>query len=486
MIHKPSRLLLLPLLLIITSFSGCAVNPVSGNREVVLVSVENEKEIGAENAKLVEKEMGLLDDPLLLNYVQSIGKRLAQYSPYQEVSYQFQIVDSEEPNAFALPGGYVYVSRGLLVLVNSEDELAGVIGHEIGHVAARHGVQRLTRAAPIGLVTGITSAAVGLVSSGLANVVSGTGSLLNSAILSPYSREQENEADAIGQELAAKAGWDPDGITHFLNTLDRETVRKGDNNKGISFLATHPSTPERVQKTKQRASTIEFTRAESVVKSHTTLLTKLNGLIVGKDARQGVIIDQQFLHPVMNFGLTFPENWEITNQPGYVAAIDKQQNTSLILQLQGEGTNPVEAAQAFLYEAKLDSQVINTLTINDLPATRVTLDQRGQQAIITWIVFQKQIFRLIGINRHSLTKDYQALTKSISTFHKLSTKDMAKIRQQRIRIVSAQNGETLPALLKRAQSDWDVEACAIANNIQAGATLKKGQPIKVVKSEVFK
>lgn len=141
---------------------GCAVNPVTGSHEIVLMSVEGEKQLGEENARQVAEQMGIFDNPELVSYIQSIGQRQAEKSPYQDVNYQFQIVDLEEPNAFALPGGYVYVSRGLLLLLNSEDELAGVIGHEIGHVAARHSVQRLTRAAPIGLVTGITSAAVGI------------------------------------------------------------------------------------------------------------------------------------------------------------------------------------------------------------------------------------------------------------------------------------------------------------------------------------
>ena len=352
------------LLTLAATQSGCAVNPVSGSHEIVLLSVEGEKEIGAENAEAIKKEMGLFEAPALLEYVQAIGERLAMHSPYREVSYQFQIVDTEEPNAFALPGGYVYVSRGLLVLVNSEDELAGVIGHEIGHVAARHGVQRLTRAALIGLVTGITSAAVGIVSPFLAGAVSGTGSLLNSAILSPYSRGQENDADSIGQELAAKSGWNPEGITWFLNTLDREMARNGNKDEGIAFLSTHPATPERVSKTKQRASEIEYTKSNPIAANHTAFLARLNGLIVGEDARQGVLIKQDFLHPTMRIGMSFPKNWEILNKAEYIAAVDKHKNASLILQLQGEGSDPGMAAQAFLNEANITNKPVKKLTIS--------------------------------------------------------------------------------------------------------------------------
>jgi predicted Zn-dependent protease len=129
--------------------AGCAINPVSGRPEVVLISVEQEKQIGREEAQKVERSIGLFDDATLQAYVAAVGQRLAEHSPRQDVAYRFQVVDSPEPNAFALPGGYVYITRGMLVLLNSEDELAGVIGHEIGHVAARHSVRQITRAAPL-------------------------------------------------------------------------------------------------------------------------------------------------------------------------------------------------------------------------------------------------------------------------------------------------------------------------------------------------
>ena len=487
MINKPLRLLRLPALAILVALdSGCAVNPVTGNREVVLLSVDSEKEIGAENAQQVEKEMGLFQNPALLDYTQAIGNRLAEHSPYQEVSYQFQIVDSEDPNAFALPGGYVYVSRGLLVLVNSEDELAGVIGHEIGHVAARHGVQRLTRSAPIGLVTGITSAAVGIVSSSLSNVVSGTGSLLNSAILAPYSRGQENDADAIGQELAAKAGWNPEGITLFLNTLNREVARKGGDSGRIAFLSTHPSTPERVSKTEQRASEIEYNKVKSIAKNHAAFLDKLNGLIIGEDVRQGVIIGRDFLHPTMNIGMTFPEAWEIVNHPDYVVAVAKGQGATIMLQLQGEGIDPGKAASSFLDEANLGNKTVKKITISGLPASRVVLDRRGQKAIITWVAYKGDIYRLIAVSKNNGANYSQVLRKTMSSFHQLSSSEKTKIRQQRLRIISARKGEKLAALLKRAGSTWDEETCAIANNLQVGDVLKERQLVKVAISEVFK
>ncbi|MFB3114743.1 MAG: M48 family metalloprotease, partial [Nitrospirales bacterium] len=195
--------ILLGMSLLAFFLSGCAVNPVSGRSEVVLVSAEKEKELGAQEAKKVEKTMGLVNDPEIVAYVKTVGRRLAIHSPRKDVNYTFQIVDMGEPNAFALPGGYVYVSRGLLVLVNSEDELAGVMGHEIGHVAGRHAVQRITRVAatsPLRIITGLAGAAVDIVAPDVGTAIADVGQAASALIIAPYSRDQEREADRVGQE----------------------------------------------------------------------------------------------------------------------------------------------------------------------------------------------------------------------------------------------------------------------------------------------
>ncbi|HZE89561.1 MAG TPA: M48 family metalloprotease [Verrucomicrobiae bacterium] len=199
--------------LALTLGGACARNPVSGRPEMTLVSEAKERELGEAEARRVAETMGILEDPALSAYVRAVGERLAQFSPRTDVTYTFQIVDMEEPNAFALPGGPVYVSRGLLVLTNSEDELAGVLGHEIGHVAARHAVRRVTRAAPLAVVTGLGAAVTSIVSPMLGDLVGGIGGVAGAFVLAPYSREQEREADRIGQELAGAAGWDPAGLS---------------------------------------------------------------------------------------------------------------------------------------------------------------------------------------------------------------------------------------------------------------------------------
>ena len=140
---------------------GCATNPVTGRPEFVLLSIAQEEELGRQAAKQFAEQLGLVEDPDLVAYVEAIGNRLARHSPRQDVSYRFQIADQEAPNAFALPGGWIYISRGALAISNSEAELAGVIGHEIGHVAARHSVQQQTRSIGVALLTLLGAAAAG-------------------------------------------------------------------------------------------------------------------------------------------------------------------------------------------------------------------------------------------------------------------------------------------------------------------------------------
>src|SRR5216110_3142734 len=177
-------------LAVLALLGACTRNPVSGRPELTLMSAAEERRIGAEQAAEVARTIGLVDDPRLGTYVQEVGRRLAARSPRRDVTYTFAVVDMAEPNAFALPGGPVYVSRGLLVLTNSEDELAGVLGHEIGHVAARHAVRRVTRAAPLAVVTGLGAAVTSIVSPMLGDLVGGIGGVAGAFVLAPYSRER--------------------------------------------------------------------------------------------------------------------------------------------------------------------------------------------------------------------------------------------------------------------------------------------------------
>ncbi|HEU4501952.1 MAG TPA: M48 family metallopeptidase, partial [Nitrospira sp.] len=334
------------LVLIAVAVGACSINPVSNLPEVTLLTVEQEKKLGGEEAKKVEQEMGLLDDAALNSYADALGQRLAKESPRQDIPYQFHVVDMVEPNAFALPGGYVYVTRGLLALVNTEDELAGVVGHEIGHVAARHTVQRISRQGPFALITNLVSGVTGFFVPVVGNIVGGVGNFAQSLVFSPYSRSQESQADEVGQEIAAKAGWDPLGLAVFLDTLGREEVLLSDGPRKPSFFDSHPATPDRVKHTTKHAKDLKPASREPISASRDAFLARLDGLVVGQRAANGIVQGQTYRHPDLNFFIQFPPSWNVDNTPVQLASAPKDGGKAVVVRAVAASNDPLDGARA--------------------------------------------------------------------------------------------------------------------------------------------
>ena len=210
------------------------------------VSPQAERSIGRKEADEVERTVGLVREPRVAEYVEAIGARLGQATGRLDISWQWNVADDGDANAFAVPGGWVYVTRGLLALSNREDEVAGVLAHEMAHVVERHAVRRAGAATPLAILFGVPSGILGIVSPSLGGIVGGAGRLVSGLTLAPYSREQEREADRVGSALAARAGWDPSALADLLGTLERAETAAGSAPTRSSFFATHPSTPDRV------------------------------------------------------------------------------------------------------------------------------------------------------------------------------------------------------------------------------------------------
>jgi predicted Zn-dependent protease len=411
---------------------------------VVLVSASQEREIGREEAEKVEAQMGLVTDAKLLIYVRQIGRRLAEHSPRQDVDYTFYVVDAPEPNAFALPGGYIYVSRGFLALVNSEDELAGAIGHEIGHVAARHHVRQVTLATPFAVVLGLPAALVGIVSETLGKVVAAPGKFTGGLVLARHSRKQEREADKIGMEMAASAGWDPGGLATILRTLERED---------------------------------ELT----IAADREALLDRIEGLLVGPNPAGGVFVERDFLHPELDFALRFPPDWKTDNQPQFVVAIppEGEGKTMIMLGLVGEGEDPVEGARADQLDEGL-LEKLELLEINGLRAARVVAEKRGSGFDLTWIAHRGQVYRIASASPASAFAGYRdAFLDVAQSFRPLRSEDRARIRESRLRVRQLRAGESLKAFLERTDGVWSPDQAAIANGLEGDAQLTSGELLKV-------
>lgn len=313
---------IIALLLLSAMFTGCATNPASKKSEFVLMSEQDELKIGQQLSIMVAKQMRLLpkDDPLV-RYVDKIGQRVAATSDRPELFYRFHVVDDGAINAFALPGGYIYVHRGLLAHFNSEAELAAVLGHEIGHVTARHAVQRHTQAQAYNLGMVVTSIFVPIPYG-----VSNLSSLLAQSIIIGYGREQELQSDELSLRYLSNAGYDATATIRLLETLERlgsinkkEKTDAGEKVKTYhGAFSSHPETKKRIQQAIAKAASTQKNGLNRVGRD--AMLAALDGYPIKDGSKDGAVVGRRFLHPDLGIQLEFPENWVITNTPAALNA----------------------------------------------------------------------------------------------------------------------------------------------------------------------
>lgn len=474
------------------ALAGCAIDPVTNRPSVVLTSEAGEIEQGREAAEVVREQLGLVESPRLSAYVNAIGQRLARHAPRRNLEHHFFVVDMAPPNAFTLPGGYVYVSRGLLSLLNSEDELASVIGHEIGHTAARHSVEQQARTVPflpVRIVTRLGGAAAGIVAPRLGRVVAALGELPGALLLASYSRDQEREADRLGQKFATAAGWDPAALGTFMNTLSREETQSGHDPDRTSFFASHPSSPERSAESFAFAKTLPRVAADPVARSHAEFLRKLEGIVVGARAAEGLFIESRFLQPELGFALEFPEGWETRNGRDFVAARSPDEKAFAILRIAGKGDDALEAAQLFAKKRGLTGEP-EAFRLGTLTAARGISERSrfldGASGQFTWVAHGGLVYLIAGVSPAAVFDANEPLFDATGrSFHPLTREERTEIRENRLRVRQARQGESLEQLLERTGSVWTPEEAALANGIEVDAALRGEMPIKLAIPEPY-
>jgi predicted Zn-dependent protease len=491
--QSPSRRLRVSSLLAgLLLLAACAVNPESGRREVILMSEEKEKKIDEEAAKQVEAEIGLVEDPELTAYVEALGEKLASYSLRRDVDYVFNVVEMEEPNAFALPGGHIYVSRGLLELSNSEAELAGVIAHEIAHVSPRHAAQRDTRAKATTILTVL--GAVAAAAAGAVDVAAGIGQfggLAGAGMLAAYGREQEREADRIGLDIVVQAGVDPRGLPAFLRSLENRARLELGASRLPGFFDTHPATPERVAETATRAEVTRWTPDFSIAPSRAAYLEKLDGLVIGRPASEGVFQEDRLVHVDLGFSLRFPSGWLRQNRRSQVVGISPRRDAVVVLELQGAGDDPREAAADYGRKQGIRFIEANDFKIGDLDAFRVravaNTPYGPANSEITWIAHRGRVYRLTaGAPRTSFLK-YEGTFRSFArSFREIQDEERAKVEELRLRVAVAKQSETLAELSRRTENQWSLNQTAVANGLVIGQALEEGQLVKVASREPYR
>jgi predicted Zn-dependent protease len=440
--------------------------------EIVLRSEADDRRAGEDAAKEVEAELGLVEDPGLVAYVNQIGQRLALYAPRRDFEYRFRIVDQEAPNAFALPGGQIYVSRGLLLLANSESELANVIGHEIVHAALRH-----------------ASAQQAVVQS-----IPGLFRFSAAASIASYSRNQEREADREGQELAARAGYDPAGLATFLKDLDYTERLELGSSRLPSFYDTHPTTGERQAEASARARALAWQERAPIAVGTSGYLERIDGLAVGTRAAEGVFQKDRFLHSELDLSLRFPEGWETRNTRQAVGAISPRRDAQVFLEIQSKGEDPLAAAQEYLASEGAVGLGIDAplqpVRLGPIEAVRAVgaaqLQDGAVKAHITWIAYRGNVYRLTGLAASSVSDKYAGVFNSVArSFRALTARERESIRETRLRIVEARAGESLIEISERTGNRWNVQQTAIMNDLFADAPLRSGDLLKVAVSERY-
>ena len=434
---------------------------------MVLDTPDADAKLGEDESRSVASQIGIVRDESLARYVQSLGEKLVRFAPRQPFAYRFQVVDQWSPNAFALPGGHIFVSRGLLVLTNSEDELACVVGHEITHAAARHAAGRQAfggQLSPFSL--------------GLPRMAS----------LAAYARDQERMADVGGQRLCSAAGYDPRAMSTFLQSLDLiERLQMGAS-RIPTFLDTHPGAPERIGSAAVYASTLPPPPARDAVAAREAYLTHFDGLMLGANPGEGVVQGSRFVHPDLGIAISFPAGWPVVNTPAAVVAISPKHDARFALEDAGPGDDPQAVAEPYL--ARRLQEVHATIAFQGAQTTRCckTFVVRGQveapQGVLagqlTWVALGGRVYRLSAVYLPIAAEKYADRAKQmVRGFRPLTAEERAAVQVNRLRLVRAHAGETLAQFSARTGNVYEVHPTAIANGLSVDAVLSEGQLLKI-------
>ena len=435
------------------ALAGCAQNPVSGDRDFVLMSEQQEIQMGAQANQAVLKEYAALDNPALQAYVNDVGQRLAKQSQRPDLTWHFTVVDSPDVNAFALPGGYVYITRGLLAYLNSEAELAGVVGHEIGHVAARHGVRQQSASTVAGLGAVLGSVLV----PGMNNQASAPLlQTLAHAWTAGYGRDHELEADRLGAAYLAKAGYDPQAMVEVIGVLKNQELfsaaqaaRDGQPARTTyhGIFDTHPGNDARL---KQVVAEADKYRVADPREGRNDYLQKLVGLYFGDSPDQGVIRNNALLHEKLGLMVQFPPGWRVQNRPDRVVATSPQGDALVELEQGPKNDNPLETLKKGV---KLDAGArYDSGQLAGFPAAFAAGAQQGKPVVVAAVVFNGTQYLIAGMTRDmaAYERERSALRAAINSFRAITPAEKLAARPHVLQLLAARPGLTMAALARQS------------------------------------
>jgi predicted Zn-dependent protease len=456
------------LVLIPVLSAGCAVNP------------QVDKQFGAQMAEQIAEQMPLLQDDKVAPFIEQLGDNLVDQLGDQPFDYEFFVIDLDEPNAFAVLGGFIYFSRGLLVLANSEDELAGVMGHEIIHVDKRHSIRGAQRGIIPGLLK-LPGRAVGLVHDGL-------GDALQSpfvAMTARYGRGQETEADLLGIELSAKDGYDPAKLAKLLETVSSVDTYLTGEEESFSYFDSHPYTPDRASDIRAKAERLQPSDKPPIKKDDAAFLRMFEGMVIGDDPAQGVFVEQSFFHTGFDIALDFPTGWVTLNTPGYVAATEPNKEAQLVLRVEGPAGEPAIPAGKLKEELE---RVANIEPTVEQPFTTtaghkghyLALQDRNENESMTlhfvWLSIRDTMYEFIGMGHDH---HQEIMKNSVLSMRQIKPEERRKLFKVVFTLATAQAGETLKTLSARTKNALSLEYTSVINNRAVDEKLEAGVLIKI-------
>lgn len=457
--------------------AACAVNPATGRREFMLVTEQQEVALGRESDPAIVAQFGLVDDPALQEYVTDLGLRLAAGSERPDLPWSFKVVDDPQVNAFALPGGYIYVTRGILAHFDSEAELAGVLGHEIGHVTARHGASQMSRQQlqQIGLGIGMIASETFRQYSALA----ATGlQLMNLS----YSRDDESQSDRLGLRYISRLDYDADAMIGVFEML--ATAGGGsDEGRLPEWQSTHPYPETRSADMRAEIQRTGVSREGLIERDR--YLDMLDGMVYGEDPRNGYFEGQRFLHPDLAFELSFPDGWSTVNQRDQVGAVSAQEDAIVVLGVAPDVSSPAEGVRAFLSQDGITGGPLSESESTGVTTARANFASPGENGTIDGEIafhsYDGVTYRILG---YAAAANWSARRASVATtvssFAPVTDPSVLGVQPPRLRIVTLPEAMSLNSFVRSNPQSLEIEELARLNRVSPSEVISGGTQIKLV------
>ncbi len=487
MMGKQANLFVLSIFLLGSLFfSGCATNPVTGKQDFVLMSEEQEINLGKQAHQQVMKQYRPYNDPALQSYVEGLVEEIGNKSHRSNLVYHVTVLDSPQINAFALPGGYLYITRGIMAYMNSEAELAGVLGHELGHITARHGVRQQSA----GTVAGILGAGVGILTgSGQAAQAANVGS---TALIRGYGRNHELEADRLGAEYLANVGYDPQEMLKVVEILkDQEDfdkqLAKEEGREPRAYhgtFSTHPANDARLQEVIGAADKIKTAATREAGREK--FLKYMDGAVLGTAEQDGVLRKNRFYHSDLNLFVAFPEGWKVNNLPDRLIATPKTGDVQL--QITIDDLNKKQTPKQYLdeqFKGKVTKgQPVQTANFQGYTGyTNLSTKNGSVPSRVAAVFHGKRIYQVLIAGKDSAALDkYDSVgLGAIKSMRQRKTAERKLAKPKNIKIIRAKSGDTFAKLAKRSDlQNHPVEQLRLLNGMYPEGEPKAGQLIKIV------